>query len=111
MQEFEYAVLGGSLLLSLGLLFVSLLLFAFRKTWTSHVGRQVGAVQTGHLGWVDMAGVGLVFAIYLGNWINQGRIQDPEALTNGLMVSQLVLQMGFVGVILGVLYGRVNSFL
>lgn len=108
MQGFEYAVLGGGLLLSVGLLFVCLLLFSFRKTWASQLGRQVGLVEIQHLGWIDMAGVGLIFAIYLGNWIDQGRIYDPDEMTAGLLVSQLVLQLAFVGVVLGVLYRRAN---
>ncbi|MGJ8726325.1 MAG: CPBP family intramembrane glutamic endopeptidase [Roseibacillus sp.] len=108
MQGFEYAVLGASLLLSVGLLLVCLLLFSFRKSWATQPGRHVGVVETRHLGWIDMAGVGLIFAIYLGNWIDQGRIRNPEVLTYGLLASQLVLQLGFVGVVLGVLYRRVN---
>ena len=108
MQEFEYAVLGASLLLSVGLLFVCLLLFSFRRSWAQQPGRHVGVVPTRHLGWIDMAGVGLVFAIYLGNWIDQGRVRSPEALTYGVLFSQLILQVAFVGVVLGVLYRRVN---
>lgn len=108
MQGFEYAVLGGSLLLSLGLLFVCLLMFSFRKTWASQPGRQVGVVETRHLGWIDMAGVGLVFAIYLGNWIDLGSVRNPEKITTPFLVSQLVLQLAFIGVVLGVLYRRVN---
>ena len=108
MQGFEYAVLGACLLLSVALLLVCLLLFSFRKSWAQQPGRHVGVVPTQHLGWIDMAGVGLIFAIFLGNWIDQGRIRSPEALTYGVLVSQLLLQLAFVGVVLGVLYQRVN---
>ncbi|MDQ8190845.1 CPBP family intramembrane glutamic endopeptidase [Roseibacillus persicicus] len=108
MQGFEYAFLGGSLLLSVALLFVCLLFFSFRKGWASRPGRHVGVVETRHLGWIDMAGVGLIFAIYLGNWIDLGQIRSPEFATTGLLVSQLVLQLAFIGVVLGVLYRRVD---
>lgn len=108
MQGFEYAVLGGSLLLSLALLFSCLLFFCFRKKWAASPGRHVGIVETQHLGWIDMAGVGLVFAIYLGNWIDLGRVQRPGELTMGLLFAQLILQFSFVGVVLGVLFRRVN---
>lgn len=107
-QGFEYAVLGGSLLLSVALLLVCLLLFSFRKTWARKAGRSVGMVEGQNLGWLDLSAVGLIFAVYLGNWIDHGRIRDPEAISNGLLVSQLILQLGFIGVVLGMLYWREN---
>ena len=108
MQGFEYAVLGACLLLSVGLLLVCLLLFSFRRSLAQQPGRHVGVVPTQHLGWIDMAGVGLIFAIYLGNWIDQGHIQSPEALTYKVLYLQLFLQLAFVGVVLAVLYRRVD---
>lgn len=108
MQGFEYAVLGGSLLLSVGLLLICLLFYSFRKTWAREPGRNVGVVETRHLGWIDMAGVGLIFVVYLGNWIDQGRVRELDVMSNGLLVAQLILQLGYIGLVLGVLYRRVN---
>ena len=108
MQDFEYAVLGGSLLLSVGLFLVCLLFFSFRKSWAIHPGRTVGVVKTNCLGWIDLAGVGLVFAIFLCNWIDLGQVHSEKSLSYGLMLSQFVLQMGFVGVVIGVLYHRAS---
>ena len=108
MQEFEYMVLGGGLLLSVGLLLVCLLLFSFRKTWAAQPGRSLGVVNTDHLGWLDLAGVGLIFAIYLGNWIDLGRAPTFQAMSTGLLFSQLILQLAFVGVVLGVLFRRAD---
>lgn len=108
MQSYEYAVLGGCLLLSVFLLLGSLLLFSFRRSLASHPGRHLGGVETRHLGWIDLAGVGLVFAIYLGNWIDGGQARETEWVTANLLWSQLLLQFGFVGVVFGVLFRRVN---
>ncbi len=108
MQGFEYAMLGGSLLLSLVLFMMCLLLFSLRKSWSVSLGRSVGEVETKNLGWLDLAGVGLIFVIYLGNWIDLGRVYLTESANTRVIVMQLVLQVGFCGLVLGVLYRRVN---
>lgn len=108
MQKFEYAVLGGSLLLSVGLLFFCILRFSLRKTRVVDLSLHAGGVETGHLGWRDLAGVGLIFVVYLGNWIDFGRVREAEELSFDLLLSQLVLQLGFIGVVLGLLFRRVR---
>ncbi len=108
MQELEYAILGGSLLISVAFLFLGLLLFSFRNSWANHPGRTVGAVQPENLGWIDLAGVGLLFVLYLFNWIEQGRVKELEAMTVPLLCVQLLFQAGFIGLIVALLFRRVN---
>ena len=60
------------------------------------------------MGWLDLAGVGLVFAIFLGNWIDLGQPQQAEVVSPALLLSQLILQLGFCGIVVGVLYRRVD---
>ncbi len=108
MQGFEYTVLGGSLLLSVGLLLLCLLRYVLVRAKEVPQYGALSRVEVQHLGWIDLAGVGLVFAIYLGNWIDLGRAKAAEPLSYPLLMSQLVLQFAFIGVVLGVLYRRVR---
>lgn len=108
MQGTEYAVLGGSLLLSVFLLLVALLFFSFRHSWARSVGRTLGQVPADRFSLIDLAVVGLVFAVYLGNWIDAAYEREPEVITFQFLLSQIVLQFAFVGVVVGVLFKRVR---
>ena len=106
MQGFEYDILGGGLLLSLAMLLVTMLLFSFRESWASRVGREWGTVRCCHLGWIDMAGVGLIFVFHLLSWINFGQLKGEEVATTGYLIGQMTLQGGFILMVFGLLYRR-----
>lgn len=108
MQGMEYAVLGGSLLLSVFLLLIALLMFSFRESWARSPGRTIGAVPAERFGLIDLAAVGLIFAVYLGNWVDAAYEREAEVITFQFLISQIVLQFAFVGVVIGVLYKRVH---
>lgn len=106
MQGLEYAVIGGGLLASLGMLLLAILFFSFRKSWASHVGREVGRVQAGQLGWIDLAGVGLVFVFYMFRWIEFGRLEVDQVATVNYLIGEMTLQSGFILMVFGLLRWR-----
>lgn len=108
MQGLELAVVGGCLLLTVALLLVALLMFSFRNSWAHRPGREIGEVSAERFGLIDLAAVGLIFAVYLGNWVDATYARDPEVITFQFLISQIVLQFAFVGVVVGVLFRRVN---
>jgi membrane protease YdiL (CAAX protease family) len=108
MQATEYAVLGGSLLASMLLLLVALLFFSFRRSWAGKAGREIGPVGSSRLGVIDLAGVGLIYAFYFGNWIDASRDPIAKAISLQYLLGQIVLQFAFVGLVVGLLFRRVR---
>ncbi|MDP0491164.1 MAG: type II CAAX endopeptidase family protein [Verrucomicrobiota bacterium JB023] len=106
MREFEYVVLGGAFTLTVLLLGVAAVLKAFSEKMPVNVGRNLGLVKTGQLGWLDFVGVGFVIIYYIGSWVAHATNPGQEDASVWMLLGQILVQASFAMVIVGMLFWR-----